>query len=161
VPSTISQSQMRLSRPHALGGSGTCTEVVNGSFVLDYDDSTASDISFQLTGSLNASLDGLSPAPCVSPLCIMSDYSYDSGALASYDPIEFSPDFPTLNAPTPEALAGGADGYRSCIFRAYAGVTRQPVIPPDRFLPVPNLTSRPEHTHRSKCPRNPVHSFSS
>jgi hypothetical protein len=98
-----------------IGGTGTCSEVVNGSFVLDYGGSVASDVasdvSIQLTGTLAASLDGLYPAPyCVSPLCVVNGYTYDSGVLPSFDPIEFSPDFPTLNAPTPEALAGGADG---------------------------------------------------
>jgi len=100
-----------------VGGSGTCTEVVNGSILFDSTANTASHISLQLTGTLTASLDsfynGSGTAPyCVSAGCLAPDFVYDSGVLASHDPIEFDPSLSPVfgfNAPTPEPLEGGAN----------------------------------------------------
>jgi len=98
-----------------VGGSGTCTEVVNGSLLYDSTANTASNVSIQLTGTLNASLDGFyngsgTPPYCVSAGCTGPDFGYDLGALPSHDPIEFGPTISQFNAPTPEPLEGGANG---------------------------------------------------
>jgi hypothetical protein len=71
-----------------VGGSGTCTEVVNGSLLLDTVTLTKT-ASAQLTGTLTASLVLGPPPSCVSPNCLGSDAFYDSGVLPSHDPIEF------------------------------------------------------------------------
>lgn len=94
-----------------VGGIGTCTEVINGSGLYDSVANTASDISILLTGSLNASLDAYATPICTNALlCLTPPVLYDTGALPGYNPIEFSPELPTLDAPTPEALEGGANG---------------------------------------------------
>lgn len=92
-------------------GGGTCSEVVNGSVLFDSVAFTLSSVSLQLTGSYSATLIP-GPAPhCASPLCLPPIYSYDSGANPSDDPIEFSPDLPTLFAPTPTALVSDTALY--------------------------------------------------
>jgi hypothetical protein len=99
-----------------IGSTGTCTEVVNGSILADFDPSdpvasTVLNVSMQLTGTLTASLNGFyngsGTNPCSGPNCLLPDLVYDTGAISPYNPIEFSPSLPTLDAPTPEALDGG------------------------------------------------------
>lgn len=99
-----------------IGNTGTCTEVVNGSILIDFDPSdpvasTVLDASMQLTGTLTASLNGFyngsGTNPCNGPNCLLADLLYDAGALSPDNPIEFSPSLPTIDAPTPEAIDGG------------------------------------------------------
>jgi hypothetical protein len=95
-----------------VGDTGTCTEVVNGSAVYDDVANELSDISFQLTGTLNASLDGsytgAGTNPCIgSPNCLSPDLVYDLDAVSTDFPIEFALVLPTLDAPTPEPIEGG------------------------------------------------------
>jgi hypothetical protein len=97
-----------------IGGSGTCTEVVNGSILYDSTANTASNVSFQITGSLNASLDGFYNGSGTPPYCALigckgPDFAYDLGALPGHDPIEFSPTV-GLNASTPQPLELGPNG---------------------------------------------------
>jgi hypothetical protein len=105
-----------------IGGSGTCTEVANGTALYNTATNTGSDVSMTLTGNggLNGSLDGFYDGsgtnPCVdnSSNCLPSDLSffYDSGAVSGDDPIEFHIDASSfgLNAPSPEPLVGGPGG---------------------------------------------------
>lgn len=98
-----------------VGGTGVCPEVINGSGLFDTGKNLLYDVSMQLTGTLNASLDSwynaTGPNPCSGwSYCLSMDFLYDSGAASSYNPIEFGPSLPTLYAPTPEALLGGAKG---------------------------------------------------
>jgi hypothetical protein len=103
-----------------VGGAGTCTEVVNGSLIFDTVALTRSD-SFQLTGTLNASLvPGLSPS-CTSPGCLGGNGFYDSGVLPGYDPIEFGPvlNYPPLSSlltTTPVSLVGLQPGNPTVLF---------------------------------------------
>lgn len=92
-----------------IGGTGTCTEVVNGSGVYDNVADTATG-SISLTGSLNASLSSYGAPSCSGPLCLKPNVLYDPGALPGYNPIEFLPTLPTFDAPTTKALEGGLDG---------------------------------------------------
>jgi len=95
-----------------IGGTGTCTEVINGSGLYDQVANTVSLPAVQLTGTYTASLDGFPAAPhCVSQLCLPPDVLYDLAANTSDDPIEFSADLPTLNAPTPTALVSDSALY--------------------------------------------------
>jgi hypothetical protein len=55
-----------------VGGTGTCTEVVNGSTLFNTVTGATSDLSFQLTGTLNASLVQGPPPSCVSPGCALT-----------------------------------------------------------------------------------------
>lgn len=93
-----------------IGGTGTCTEVVNGSGLYDSVAKTGSDSSINLTGSLNVPLNTLGTPPCTAPGCLHGSVLYDSGTLPGFNPIEFSPTLPTFDAPTPEALTGGSNG---------------------------------------------------
>jgi hypothetical protein len=102
---------------NCVGGSGTCTEVVNGSVLFDDVAFTASDVSLTLTGTLSGSLDGFyngsGTDPCTnnSPNCLEYPFFYDQNAVYPDNPIEFSPSFPpafAFDSPTPEPLEGGA-----------------------------------------------------
>lgn len=93
-----------------IGGTGTCTEVVNGSGLYDSVAKTASGSTINLMGSLNVPLNALGKPPCTAPGCLNGTVLYDSGTLPGFNPIEFSPSLPTFNAPTPEALTGGSNG---------------------------------------------------
>jgi hypothetical protein len=95
-----------------IGGTGLCTDVINGSGLYDSVANTASSLSVQLTGADTATLDGFSPAPhCTSPQCLTPDYLYDLGAILGDDPIEFGPDLSTLKSPTPTNLASDTELY--------------------------------------------------
>ena len=95
-----------------VGGATTCTEVVNGSALYNSVANTVSSPSITLTGSYRADLDGFPLAPvCASPLCLPPDVLYDLGAKTSDDPIEFSADLPTLDAPSPTSLASDTELY--------------------------------------------------
>jgi hypothetical protein len=94
-----------------IGGTGTCTEIINGSGLYDSGTKSASGLSVLLVGSLNASLDAFGAPPlCVTSGCFGPPVLYDSGVLPGYQPIEFSPTLPTFDAPTPEPLGGGPNG---------------------------------------------------
>lgn len=93
-----------------IGGTGTCTEVINGSGLYDNVADVASGVSIHLTGSLNASLSSYGTPSCNGPLCLKPKVLYDAGALPGFNPIEFSPSLPTYDAPTPGALLGGPNG---------------------------------------------------
>jgi hypothetical protein len=93
-----------------IGGTGTCTEVINGSGLYDNVGDVASNLSITLSGSLNASLNSYGAPSCSGPLCLQHNVLYDTGTLPGYKPIEFSPTLPTFNAPIPEALVGGPNG---------------------------------------------------
>jgi hypothetical protein len=102
-----------------VGGTGTCTEVVSGSGLLDTVAGSMSDFSFQLTGTLNASLVPGPPPSCVSPGCL--DALYDSGVLPGYDPIEFGlvlnyPPLSSLLTTTPVSLVGLQPGNPTVLF---------------------------------------------
>jgi len=94
----------------------SCSEVVNGTGTFDSVSGEVSDVSLSLAGSLTASLDGwydgTGTNPCVvtSSFCLTPDLFYDLNALPADNPIEFSPTITVLDAPTPVALTGGADG---------------------------------------------------
>ena len=103
-----------------VGGTGTCTEVVNGSLLFDTVALTRSD-SFQLTGTLNASLVPGSPPSCISPGCLAGNGFYDSGVLPSQDPIQFGPvlNYPPLSSlltSTPVSLVGLQPGNPTVLF---------------------------------------------
>jgi len=96
-----------------IGGVGTCTEVVNGSFLGDSVSQTASSVSMSLSGTLNVSLIFGTPICTNMSLCLdeTSGLFYYAGVPGD-NPIEFGPDLPTipLNQPTPVPLVGGPDG---------------------------------------------------
>lgn len=93
-----------------IGGTGTCTEVVNGSGLYDSVAKTGSGGSINLTGSLNVPFNAYGNPPCTAPGCLQGGVLYDSGTLPGFNPIEFSPTLPTFDAPTPVALTGGSNG---------------------------------------------------
>ncbi|HEV2417822.1 MAG TPA: PEP-CTERM sorting domain-containing protein [Terriglobia bacterium] len=93
-----------------IGGTGTCTEIVNGSGLYDSVANTASGLSVSLTGSLNASLNSYGTPSCTAPGCLLGPLLYDSGALSGHNPIELNLGTPTFDAPTSEPLAGGPNG---------------------------------------------------
>lgn len=94
-----------------IGGVGTCTEVVNGSGLYDSVAKTASGLStINLTGSLNVPFNAYGNPSCGAPGCLGGGVLYDSGTLSGFNPIEFSPNLPTFDAPTPVALTGGSNG---------------------------------------------------
>jgi len=98
-------------------GGGTCTEVINGSGLYDPASDTAWDISIQMTGTLNASLDSYGTPTCTAPGCLSgsgvtgSRVLYDPNASPGFNPIEFNPNLGNqFDAPTPQALTGGPNG---------------------------------------------------
>lgn len=92
-------------------GGGTCTEVINGSGLYDSVANTAWNLEIDLTGTLNASLDVYGDPSCSGPPgCLNPPVLYDTGTVSGFNPIEFAPILPTLNAPTPQPLAGGPSG---------------------------------------------------
>jgi hypothetical protein len=102
-----------------IGGTGTCTEIVNGSALLDSAAGAISDFSFELTGTLNASLVSGQPPQCLSPGCL--DPAYDSGVLPGFDPIEFGlvlnyPPLSSLLTSSPESLVGLQPGNPTVLF---------------------------------------------
>ena len=94
------------------GGSGICTEVVNGSALYDSIAGTASSVSMSLTGTLNVPLVFGDP-PCANVnLCLTGGFFYYLGVPGD-NPIEFGPALAMsdpLNQPSPVPLAGGPDG---------------------------------------------------
>jgi hypothetical protein len=92
-----------------IGGGATCTEVING--FGDYNSATdaAFNLSINLTGSLNASLDAYGTPVCTAPGCL-GKVIYDPNALLGFNPIEFNPGIQNFNAPTPLPLIGGPTG---------------------------------------------------
>jgi hypothetical protein len=92
-----------------IGGGATCTEVINGSG--DYNSATdvAFNLSLNLTGSLNASLDAYGTPVCTAPGCL-GKVIYDPNALPGLKPIEFNAGIQNFNAPTPLPLIGGPTG---------------------------------------------------
>jgi hypothetical protein len=136
-----------------VGGTGTCTEVVNGSLLFDTVALTRSD-SFQLTGTLNASLVPGSPPSCISPGCLAGNGFYDSGVLPSQDPIQFGPvlNYPPLSSlltstpvslvpalcggdqplcNTPGAFPGGPDADYALVSGTYTAVDQGPSPVPE------------------------------
>jgi hypothetical protein len=95
-----------------IGGSGICTEVVNGSALYDSIAGTASSVSMSLTGTLNVPLVFGDP-PCINVnLCLTGGFFYYLGVPGD-NPIEFGPALAMsdpLNQPSPVPLAGGPDG---------------------------------------------------
>lgn len=87
----------------------TCTEVINGSGLYDSATDTATNLSITMTGTLTAALDLYGAPVCTAPGCLTPNILYDSGTLPGFNPIEFSPTLPTLDAPTPQSLTGGPD----------------------------------------------------
>jgi hypothetical protein len=61
-----------------IGGSGTCSEVVNGSLLFDSVTQVGSDISMSLTGTLFASLDSSwnSASLFTCPVCFLPPYLF-------------------------------------------------------------------------------------
>ena len=103
-----------------VGEGSNCKEVVNGSGLLDTVAGTLSDVSFQLTGTLNASLVPGPPPSCVSPGCLNGGL-YDSGVLSGHDPIEFGlvlnyPPLSSLLTTTPVSLVGLQPGNPTVLF---------------------------------------------
>lgn len=99
-----------------IGGGTTCTEVVNGSAVIDTATNAFSNVTFQLAGTLAVSLNTFAPAAgplpaCVSPLCLPGgDFFYHSPT-GGLDPIEFGPALPSLSiTSSPQPLVGGPTG---------------------------------------------------
>src|ERR1039457_4797198 len=75
-----------------VGGTGTCTEVINGSFILDTSTITASSILLSMTGSLTAALDSFgTPFVCLQGGCTSPPLFWDSGANPAIAPIEWNP----------------------------------------------------------------------
>jgi hypothetical protein len=93
-----------------IGGSGTCTEIINGTGFYDPVTNTASDVSVSFTGTLNGSLDIYGTPTCTASGCIPGPILYDAAALPGFNPIEFSPDIDNFNAPTPQPLLAGPTG---------------------------------------------------
>jgi len=94
-----------------VGGSGTCTEVVNGSGLYDTVTDTAWDLSVQLTGSYAATLDGFVNhlsvdlrCPSGSASCFGPDFLYDLSANPAVNPIQFAPNTIVFSATTPAPL---------------------------------------------------------
>jgi hypothetical protein len=85
-----------------VGGGGTCTEVVNGTFEGDLTTGVIFEASLQLTGTLTASLDGWFPGNgmCTGPGCLDGAF-YDLNATSDNNPIEFSPTLDTIPEPVP------------------------------------------------------------
>ena len=85
-----------------VGGVGTCTEVVNGTFEGDFTTGGIFDISLQLTGTLTASLDGFfsGTGTCIGAGCLTGAF-YDTNAVTGDNPIEFSPTLGTIPEPVP------------------------------------------------------------
>ena len=85
-----------------VGGNGTCTEVVNGTFEGDLTTGTIFNVSLQLTGTLAASLDGYfsGKGTCIGTGCLTGAF-YDTNAVSGDNPIEFSPTLPTIPEPVP------------------------------------------------------------
>ena len=92
-----------------IGGTGTCTEVVNGTFLFD-PARGAFDIAAQLTGSLNVTDFSYGSPTCTSPLCLTPPVGFDANVLPNHNPIEFSAGLSSFDAPTPEPLDGGPNG---------------------------------------------------
>ena len=113
-----------------VGGSGTCTEVVNGSLLLDTVALTTTG-SAQLVGTLTATLVP-GPTPfCVSPGCLGSDAFFDPGVLPSPDPIEFGLVLNSI-APAngPVSLVGLQPGNPTVLYvPALCGVTNPTAMP--------------------------------
>lgn len=100
-----------------IGSKNTCTEVINGSGLYDPVTDTAWNISIQMTGTLNVSLDTYGTPTCNAPGCLSGSGStgsrvlYDPNALPGFNPIEFTPNLgDQFNAPTPQPLLGGPSG---------------------------------------------------
>lgn len=100
-----------------VGGGSTCTEVVNGSAVIDTATDTSSGSTLQLTGTLAILLNAFAPAAgpfpvCSSPLCLQGgDFFYHAPTLPGQDPIEFGPALPSLSTTSsPQPLVGGPTG---------------------------------------------------
>jgi hypothetical protein len=88
-----------------------CTEVINGSGLYDPVADTTSNLSIQMTGSLNASLNAYGNPACNATGCLSPNVLYDPNALPGFNPIEFKPNLGNqFVAPTPQPLVGGASG---------------------------------------------------
>jgi|HubBroStandDraft_5_1064220.scaffolds.fasta_scaffold394720_1 hypothetical protein len=92
-----------------IGGVGTCTEVVNGSFLGDVVNQTASSVSMALTGTLDVPLVFGTPT-CTNMILCLGDRDFYYQGVPGDNPIEFSPSFLSFNEPTPVPLLGGPDG---------------------------------------------------
>jgi hypothetical protein len=105
-----------------IGGASTCTEVVNGSLLIDTAAQTVIDASMQLTGTLNANLVLGTVPQCVSPGCLGGSTFYDSGVLPSHDPIEFGLVLNSAaieaapNTPSPVSLVGLQPGNPTVLY---------------------------------------------
>jgi hypothetical protein len=98
-------------------GGGTCTEVINGSGLYDPVSDTAWDLSIQMTGTLNASLNIYGAPICTAPGCLSgtgatgNNVLYDPNTLLGFNPIEFEPNLGNqFDVPTPQPLIGGPNG---------------------------------------------------
>jgi hypothetical protein len=96
-----------------VGGGGTCTEVVNGTFEGDLTTGAIFAVSLQLTGTLTASLDGWFPGTgtCTGTGCLDGAF-YDLNATPGDNPIEFSPTLDTI----PELVPTNIDFATSSLF---------------------------------------------
>src|SRR5579864_8440400 len=70
-------------RATCVGGDGTCTEIVNGTFEGDLTTGAIFNASLQLTGTLTASLDGFfsGQGTCTGPGCLIGAF-YDTNAVS-------------------------------------------------------------------------------
>lgn len=91
------------------GGVGTCTEVINGSFLANTAVSqiTPYAIALSLTGSYNANLDSFGAPVCNLASCTEPPLFYDSGAISPFPPIEWNPTM-SYPASTPTAFGPGS-----------------------------------------------------
>lgn len=90
-------------------GGGTCTEVINGTFLGNTATQSIipGSVNLNLTGSINATLDGFGAPPvCGQPGCTIPPLFYDANAVSTISPIEWNP---TLSYPesTPTAFGPG------------------------------------------------------
>jgi hypothetical protein len=90
-----------------VGGSGTCTEVINGSF--DYNTATgAGSISMTLAGTLAGTF-ALGPVACTGSLCFGSSNQIYIPPAVGQNPIEFSPSIQPCPPPGFTAPPGGGN----------------------------------------------------
>lgn len=93
-----------------IGGNGTCTEVINGTFLgnLGAGSPVVSAVNLNMTGTLNTTLDGWgAPPQCNAAACTEPPLFYDANALSGVNPIEWNPTMDTIPATGPTAFGPG------------------------------------------------------